>query len=153
MNLNCSPKPGSLGYKLRALREQKLMTLRQFASLIGASPTWVSCVQRNEIRPSESQLKLVARVLGVEHQTEQDLITQNRQEIAEFLSRGECPACSGTGEVTRRSEWSKGGGPECSACGGTGEMQDTSVRDWLFYVRCCEGGEALYRYHKRQEDA
>ena len=87
---------------------------------IGASAAWLSKVQRNAIRPSESQWRLIARALGLNQQNEEELIAQNRREIAESLARGECPACAGTGKVARGSEWSRPGSDVCCACDGAG---------------------------------
>jgi len=67
-------------------------------------------------------------------------------EIARLLAEGKCPACSRTGEVPPGSERAKPGSSRCCACGGNGQVPDTTLKDWLFYVRCCKGGEALGRY-------
>lgn len=55
-----------LGDRIRQLREQNetYRSLRQFALALEKSPSWVSKVERNEEKPGDESLLLIARLLN-----------------------------------------------------------------------------------------
>ena len=57
-----------LGERIRELREQNPVykSLRQFATALGKSPSWVSKVERNEEKPGNESLILIAKLLGAD---------------------------------------------------------------------------------------
>jgi transcriptional regulator with XRE-family HTH domain len=53
------------GATIRKLRETKGITLRKFAQAIGATPTYQSKIERDELPPpAEEKVRAMARVLG-----------------------------------------------------------------------------------------
>jgi transcriptional regulator with XRE-family HTH domain len=54
-----------IGTKVRELREQKGLTIRQLAEEVGCSPSLISQLENNRVDPSISTLKRIARALGV----------------------------------------------------------------------------------------
>lgn len=54
-----------LGDRIRELREQNetYKSLRQFAAALNKSPSWVSKVERNEEKPGDDSLILIAKLL------------------------------------------------------------------------------------------
>lgn len=54
-----------LGDRIRELREQSetYKSLRQFAAALNKSPSWVSKVERNEEKPGDESLLLIAKLL------------------------------------------------------------------------------------------
>jgi len=76
-----SPK---LGATVRRLREEKKITLRAFAGQVGLSPTYISFLERNELKtpPRGEVIRSIARVL--EHDEDELLALAGR--IAEDLS-------------------------------------------------------------------
>ncbi|UWQ01452.1 XRE family transcriptional regulator [Aliiroseovarius crassostreae] len=58
-------KPQSLGADLRALRKQRNLTLTELAERLGRSVGWLSQVERDMSDPSISDLRAIAKALGV----------------------------------------------------------------------------------------
>lgn len=56
----------SFGPTLRELRKARGFTLREFAQLLGVSPTYMSLVeQEKEKPPTAERIKLIAKILGI----------------------------------------------------------------------------------------
>jgi transcriptional regulator with XRE-family HTH domain len=58
----------ALGDRIRELREANdtYRSLRHFANALGKSPSWVSKLERNEERPGDETLILIARLLNAD---------------------------------------------------------------------------------------
>lgn len=57
--------PKKFGATIRALREQRQISLRKFADKVGISPTYLSKVERDEFPPpGEETIKQIAEALG-----------------------------------------------------------------------------------------
>ena len=57
--------PKKFGATIRALREQRQISLRKFADKVGISPTYLSKVERDEFPPpGEETIKQMAEALG-----------------------------------------------------------------------------------------
>lgn len=57
--------PRKFGATIRALREQRQISLRKFADKVGISPTYLSKVERDEFPPpGEETIKQIAEALG-----------------------------------------------------------------------------------------
>jgi len=57
--------PKKFGATVRALREQRQISLRKFADKVGISPTYLSKVERDEFPPpGEETIKQIAEALG-----------------------------------------------------------------------------------------
>ncbi len=55
----------SFGETVRRLREERKIGLRQFAKMLGVSPTYVSQIERGELPPpAEDKVKAMAKFLG-----------------------------------------------------------------------------------------
>ncbi|PKN61494.1 MAG: transcriptional regulator [Deltaproteobacteria bacterium HGW-Deltaproteobacteria-15] len=54
-----------LGLKLRSLRKQKQLSLKQLAERVGCSPSYLSMVENSKIDPGVSRLKRIADGLGI----------------------------------------------------------------------------------------
>ncbi|MHB1420174.1 MAG: helix-turn-helix transcriptional regulator [Bacillota bacterium] len=55
----------SLGDKMRMIREERRMTLTQFADMVGISVSYVSEIERGNVYPSVHTLRTIADKLGV----------------------------------------------------------------------------------------
>lgn len=64
----------SFGEQLRTLREQKNMSLRDVASVIGIDTSLLGKIERNERRATKEQIKLIAKFFKY---NEQLLINEN----------------------------------------------------------------------------
>ncbi|MGB9618134.1 MAG: helix-turn-helix domain-containing protein, partial [Desulfomonilaceae bacterium] len=54
----------SLGAKLRALRKQQGLSLKQLAERVGCAPSYLSMVENERLDPSVSRLKKIVDALG-----------------------------------------------------------------------------------------
>jgi transcriptional regulator with XRE-family HTH domain len=89
--------PKKFGATIRALREQRQISLRKFADKVGISPTYLSKVERDEFPPpGEETIKQIAEALGQDPdellalagKVSSDLpaiIQQRPRELASFL--------------------------------------------------------------------
>ncbi len=64
----------SFGEHLRSIREQKKMSLREVASVIGIDTSLLSKIERNDRQPTKEQIKLLAKFFEYD---EQFLIEEN----------------------------------------------------------------------------
>ena len=91
--------PGSeqFGARIRRLREERRVGLRQFAKMLGVSATYLSKIERNELPPpAEGRVKEIARLLdqdpdellalaGKVASDLDEIIRQRPREMASFL--------------------------------------------------------------------
>ena len=54
-----------LGHRIRELRENKNISLRDLAFDVGISPAYMSDVERNNRYPTDAKLKIIAEALNV----------------------------------------------------------------------------------------
>lgn len=80
-----------LGQKLKRLRSQQGLTLRQAADRVGCSPSYLSMVENGKLDPSISRLKKIAEGLGCtirelfqEPTTDQVVIRRHERQKVEF---------------------------------------------------------------------
>jgi transcriptional regulator with XRE-family HTH domain len=59
------PAHSQIGERLRAARQEKGMTLRGIARLVGVSPSLISQIERDKVNPSVSTLWALVSTLGV----------------------------------------------------------------------------------------
>jgi transcriptional regulator with XRE-family HTH domain len=59
------PKHSRIGARLRAERQEKGMTVRGIAQLVGVSPSLISQIERDKVNPSVSTLWALVTVLGL----------------------------------------------------------------------------------------
>lgn len=58
-------QPPAIGHRLRALREQRRLTIDQVASFAGVTKGFLSRIERDQTSPSVSTLLTICQVLGV----------------------------------------------------------------------------------------
>lgn len=85
------------GEYIRKLRDDKEITLRKFAQMVGISATYLSKVERGEFpAPAEDKVKAMAKILGINADELlglagkvasdlPDIIRENPEEMATFL--------------------------------------------------------------------
>lgn len=112
----------TFGAKVRRLREERGITLRKFAEIIGASPTYVSKMEREQFPPpGEEKIKAIAATLGEDPdemlalagRVSSDLpqiIQRFPREMATFLRTAEGLSPAQIEELTRRLKRRKGEG-------------------------------------------
>ena len=78
----------TLGERIRKLREQSqaYRSLRHFAAALGKSPSWVSKVERNEEKPGDDTLVLIAKLLNAEADELFDLARRLEPDIHKGLA-------------------------------------------------------------------
>lgn len=54
----------SIGKKIRALRKNRGLTLKEVAALVGCTPSYLSMMENDKLDPSSSRLKQIADALG-----------------------------------------------------------------------------------------
>ena len=90
-------KKETFGERVRRKRMEKEITLRKFAEMVGASPTYISQIERDEFAPpSEDKIRVMAKILeedveemlALAEKVSSDLtgiIRKHPQQVAMFL--------------------------------------------------------------------
>lgn len=85
------------GKSIRQWREEKEITLRKFAEMVGISPTYLSKIERGDFEPpAEDKIRAIAKALGKDEDTVlalagrissdlEPIIRKHPQETASFL--------------------------------------------------------------------
>ena len=90
-----------LGERIRALRTERGLSVRQFAAEVGVSPATISQVERDISDPSLETLRQIARALGV---ALFDLFAENsRRTVAVSRASENVHVTSGSGAYYRRA--------------------------------------------------
>lgn len=63
--MDANDQTESFGARVRRLREKKQVTLRKFAEIVGKSPTYISMIERDEVKspPTEEVIRAIAKAL------------------------------------------------------------------------------------------
>jgi len=85
----------SIGNKVKELREQRGLSIRQLAEEVGCSGSLISQLENNKVDPSISTLKRIARALGVnivdffmeQYHLEEEVVTTQKDRVEIRLKR------------------------------------------------------------------
>jgi transcriptional regulator with XRE-family HTH domain len=109
----------SFGETVRSLREQKKITLRKFADMVGITPTYLSKIERNEFDPpAEDKIRTIAKLLdqdvdlllalaGKVSSDLGDIIQKHPREIAAFLRTAKTLSARDIEKLTKKIEENK----------------------------------------------